>query len=152
MTKRVVAYGLGDRGVCVLLARQVPDPLKSVKKSQAFPEDRCVNLMHLCHQVESADISSFEEDVMPNQLKKMTKVPVTRSRLPMPEKGTDEWIIWAAWADRVTFEEIKQTTGLSEKEVIRFMRQHQTPKTFRRWRQRVTARTTKHRKRFADGR
>ena len=89
---------------------------------------------------------------MPNQLKKMTKVPVTRSRLPMPEKGTDEWIIWAAWADRVTFEEIKQTTGLSEKEVIRFMRQHQAPKTFRRWRKRVTARTTKHRKRFADGR
>ena len=89
---------------------------------------------------------------MPHQSKKASQVPVTRVSRSTPEVGTDDWIIWAAWADRITFEEIRSKTGLSESDVIRFMRRHQSPKTFRRWRKRVNARATKHRKRFIDKR
>ena len=33
-------------------------------------------------------------------------------------------VIGMAWADRISFEEIKKKTGLSEKEVIKFMRKN----------------------------
>jgi len=42
----------------------------------------------------------------------------------MPPKGTDDWIIWAAWADRITFEEIYKITGKKEPDVIRIMRKN----------------------------
>ncbi len=37
--------------------------------------------------------------------------PITRKRNPEPEFGSIDWIIWAAWADRITFEDIKFLTG-----------------------------------------
>ena len=33
--------------------------------------------------------------------------PVTKTSNPEPNLRTKDWIIWAAWADRVTFEEIR---------------------------------------------
>ena len=35
---------------------------------------------------------------------------------------TQDWIVWAAWADRITFEEIEKKTGKTESEVIKIMR------------------------------
>lgn len=55
-------------------------------------------------------------------------------------------IIGMAWADRVTFEEIFQKTGLREADVITLMRQHLKRSSFNRWRKRVSGRITKHRK------
>ena len=74
--------------------------------------------------------------------------PETRTYHPEPDRDDPEWLIWAAWADRVTFEEIESVTGLSERQVIREMRRRLAEKTFRRWRRRVGQRSTKHRKRF----
>ena len=53
-----------------------------------------------------------------------------------------------AWADRISFEEIKKKTGLSEKEVIKIMRKNLKRKSFLLWRKRVRGRITKHRKLF----
>ncbi len=57
-------------------------------------------------------------------------------------------IIGMAWADRVTFEEIYEKTGVTESEVIQLMRQHIKPSSFARWRKRVSGRLTKHRALF----
>lgn len=63
------------------------------------------------------------------------------------DAGTDA-IIRMAWADRCSFEQIRERTGLSESEVIKIMRRELKPGSFRRWRRRVSGRVTKHRKRF----
>ncbi len=55
-------------------------------------------------------------------------------------------VIQLAWADDVSFEEIKERLGLSEPEVIDVMRRHMKPSSFRIWRKRVSGRKTKHRK------
>ena len=34
--------------------------------------------------------------------------PVTRVKNPEPSPGSPDWVIWAAWADRITFEDIKK--------------------------------------------
>ncbi|MFZ8920535.1 MAG: TIGR03643 family protein [bacterium] len=60
-------------------------------------------------------------------------------------KQTDR-IFFLAWQDRITFEEIKKETGLSEAEVIKVMRRSLKPSSFRLWRKRVSGRTTKHQK------
>ena len=39
---------------------------------------------------------------------KKSKVPETRVKNPEPNLKSSDWVIWAAWADRVTFEEIKK--------------------------------------------
>ena len=57
-------------------------------------------------------------------------------------------IIGMAWADRVSFDEIKKKTGLSEKEVIKIMRANLKRKSYLLWRKRVRGRITKHRKLF----
>ncbi len=57
-------------------------------------------------------------------------------------------VIGMAWADRVSFEEIKKKTGLSEKEVIKIMRTNLKRKSYLLWRKRVRGRLTKHRKLF----
>jgi len=57
-------------------------------------------------------------------------------------------IIGMAWADRISFEEIKKKTGLSEKEIIKIMRLNLKRKSFLLWRKRVRGRLTKHRKLF----
>ena len=53
-----------------------------------------------------------------------------------------------AWADRISFEEIKKKTGLSEKEIIKIMRKSLKRKSYLLWRKRVRGRLTKHRKLF----
>ena len=57
-------------------------------------------------------------------------------------------VIGLAWADRISFEEIKKKTGLSEKEVIKIMRTNLKRKSYLLWRKRVRGRSTKHRKLF----
>ncbi len=57
-------------------------------------------------------------------------------------------VIGMAWADRISFEEIKKKTGLSEKEVIKVMRTNLKRKSYLLWRKRVRGRLTKHRKLF----
>ena len=57
-------------------------------------------------------------------------------------------VIGMAWADRISFEEIKKKTGLSEKEVIKIMRSNLKRKSYLLWRKRVRGRLTKHRKLF----
>ena len=53
-----------------------------------------------------------------------------------------------AWADRISFEEIKKKTGLNEKEIIKIMRTNLKRKSYLLWRKRVRGRLTKHRKLF----
>ena len=57
-----------------------------------------------------------------------------------------EAIVQLAWADQISFEEIKSKTGLTEAKVIRLMRTELKRSSFRRWRARVTDRPAKHRK------
>ena len=40
---------------------------------------------------------------------------------PEPSKGTEDWVVWAAWADRITFEEIFEQSGYRESDVIAAM-------------------------------
>lgn len=63
------------------------------------------------------------------------------------DTGTDA-IVRMAWADRCSFEQIRERTGLCESDVIKIMRRELKPGSFRRWRARVSGRVTKHRKRF----
>ncbi len=87
---------------------------------------------------------------MPKRTK--TGGPETHTHHPEPEQNDLEWVIWAAWADRISFEYIYEQVGLTESDVIQLMRKHQKPSTFRRWRRRVADRTTKHRYRFIRNR
>ena len=79
---------------------------------------------------------------------KKSKVPETRVKNPEPNLNSPDWVIWAAWADRVTFEEIKKKTGKSESEVVKIMRRNLKPSSFRLWRQRAKRKSIKHRKKF----
>ena len=56
-----------------------------------------------------------------------------------PEQN--EQIILMAWADTISFETISREFGLTENQVIEFMRTHQTSKNYIRWRKRVESRT-----------
>jgi uncharacterized protein (TIGR03643 family) len=53
-------------------------------------------------------------------------------------------IIEMAWEDRTPFEAIEFQFGLSEKEVIDFMRAEMKASSFRMWRKRTNGRSTKH--------
>ena len=75
--------------------------------------------------------------------------PQTRVKNTEPkEKKSIDWIIWAAWADRITFEEIRENTGKAESEVIKIMRKNLKPSSFRLWRKRVNQKSIKHGKLF----
>ena len=74
--------------------------------------------------------------------------PVTKVKNTEPNLGTKDWVVWAAWADRVTFEEIKEKAGYSENQVIKLMRNTLKPSSFRLWRKRVKSQSIKHRKKF----
>ena len=67
---------------------------------------------------------------------------------PEPNLNSANWVLWAAWADRITFEEIKKKTGKSESEVIKIMRKSLKPSSFKLWRKRAKNQSTKHRKKF----
>ena len=81
-------------------------------------------------------------------MKKKGNQPVTRVKNPEPPIDDPDWIIWAAWADRITFEEIEKKTGKSESDVIKIMRRTLKPSSFRLWRKRVNQKSIKHRKKF----
>lgn len=53
-------------------------------------------------------------------------------------------IIEMAWEDRTPFEAIQHLYGLTEPDVIKFMRSSLKSGSFRLWRARVTGRQTKH--------
>ena len=53
-------------------------------------------------------------------------------------------IIEMAWEDRTPFEAIERQFGLSESQVIRFMRKQLKVRSFKLWRSRVSGRVTKH--------
>ena len=65
-----------------------------------------------------------------------------------PNLKSPDWVIWAAWADRKTFEEIKKKTGKTESDVIKIMRRNLKPSSFRLWRERAKRKSIKHRKKF----
>ena len=48
--------------------------------------------------------------------------PITKVKNPEPNSMSPDWVVWAAWADRITFEEIKKRSGYSESDVIKLMR------------------------------
>ena len=73
---------------------------------------------------------------------------VTKVKNPEPNVNSPDWIIWAAWADRITFEDIKEKTGKSETDVIKFMRKSLKPSSFKLWRKRAKNQSIKHRKKF----
>ena len=52
-----------------------------------------------------------------------------------------EQIILMAWGDTISFETIKREWGLTQNEVVAFMRQYQSPATYARWRERVKGRS-----------
>ena len=74
--------------------------------------------------------------------------PVTRVKNSEPNIKSPDWVIWAAWADRITFEDIKKKTGKSESDVIKIMRKNLKPSSFRLWRKRAKNQSIKHRKKF----
>ena len=55
-------------------------------------------------------------------------------------------VIGMAWSDRISFEEIKKKTNLSEKEVIVIMRKNLKKRSYVLWRKRVRGRISKHRR------
>ena len=82
------------------------------------------------------------------KMKKKGNHPVTKVKNPEPNIDDPDWIIWAAWADRITFEEIEKKTGKPESEVIKIMRKSLKPSSLRLWRKRVNQKSIKHRKIF----
>ena len=74
--------------------------------------------------------------------------PLTKTKNPEPNHASLDWVIWAAWADRITFEDIKKKTGKSESEVIKIMRKTLKPSSFKLWRKRAKTQSIKHRKKF----
>jgi len=61
-------------------------------------------------------------------------------------KSNIDEVIGMAWSDKVSFEEIKKKTGVTEKEVISIMRKNLKKKSYIIWRKRVRGRISKHRK------
>ena len=75
-------------------------------------------------------------------MKKKGHTPITRVKNPEPNVESPDWVIWAAWADRITFEEIEKKTGYKESDVIKIMRRSLKPSSFRLWRKRVNQKFT----------
>ena len=78
--------------------------------------------------------------------------PTTRVKNPEPPLESPEWVIWAAWADRITFEEIQKKTGKTEGEVIKIMRSALKSSSFKLWRRRVHTKSIKNLKKFKENR
>jgi uncharacterized protein (TIGR03643 family) len=66
--------------------------------------------------------------------------------VPRADKGTltTSEIVAMAWDDDTSFDDIKTQSGLLEKEIIKIMRTHMKPSSFRMWRKRVSGRASKH--------
>jgi uncharacterized protein (TIGR03643 family) len=65
--------------------------------------------------------------------------------MPLSDENESR-IIEMAWEDRTPFEAINQQFGLTEPEVIKFMRARLKTSSFKLWRSRVSGRPTKHTK------
>ena len=74
--------------------------------------------------------------------------PQTKVKNLEPNQKSPDWVIWAAWADRITFEDINKISGKTENEVIKIMRKSLKPSSFRLWRKRAKNQSIKHRKKF----
>ena len=61
----------------------------------------------------------------------------------LSERAVDR-IIEMAWEDRTPFDAIEAQFGVPESEVIVLMRRTMKPSSWRRWRERVQGRSTKH--------
>ena len=85
-------------------------------------------------------------------MSKKSNFPETKVKNTELSTKNPDWIIWAAWADRITFEEIFEKTGKTEAEVIKFMRKSLKPSSFKLWRKRVAEKSIKHRKLFYQSR
>jgi uncharacterized protein (TIGR03643 family) len=76
--------------------------------------------------------------------------------MPLPTLSPEECdrLIGMAWEDRTPFDAIEAQFGLKENDVRAVMRRHLKPGSFRRWRERVKGRSTKHaaRRNFGTGR
>ena len=81
-------------------------------------------------------------------MKKKKLRPVTKVKNLEPKLGSPNWVIWAAWADRITFEEIREKSNFTEAQVIKLMRKELKPSSFRLWRKRVKHKSIKHRRKF----
>ena len=79
---------------------------------------------------------------------KKSNRPETKVKNKEPNISDPDWIVWAAWADRITFEDIEKKTGKTESQVIKIMRRSIKPSSFRLWRKRVYQKSIKHRKKF----
>ncbi|MBT3696440.1 MAG: TIGR03643 family protein [Gammaproteobacteria bacterium] len=71
----------------------------------------------------------------------MLKAPKTETEL---SEGEISRIIEMAWEDRTPFEAIEAQFQVPEDKVIKIMRGNITARSFKRWRERVTGRKTKH--------
>jgi len=80
-------------------------------------------------------------------MKKKVMLP-TKVKNPEPNAESPEWVIWAAWTNRITFKEIEKKTGKTESEVIKIMRRSVKPVSLRLWRKKVNQKSIKHRKKF----
>lgn len=79
--------------------------------------------------------------------------PKTRIKQPEPKDSNSiDWIIWAAWSDRITFEEIYEKTKKREADVIKILRKNIKTSSFILWRKRVKEKSIKHRKKFSYSR
>ena len=67
-------------------------------------------------------------------MKKKKLRPATKVKNLEPKMGSPNWVIWAAWADRITFEEIREKSNFTEAQVIKLMRKELKPSSFRLWR------------------
>ena len=65
-------------------------------------------------------------------------------QLPTFSESELSRIIEMAWEDRTPFDAISASFGVSEQQVIKLMRTHMKPGSFRLWRKRVNNRSTKH--------
>jgi uncharacterized protein (TIGR03643 family) len=65
------------------------------------------------------------------------------SNKPVADDDVDR-IIEMAWEDRTPFEAIQSQFKLNEEGVIKLMRRHLKPSSFKLWRRRVSGRSTKH--------
>lgn len=57
-------------------------------------------------------------------------------------------VISMAWVDDISFDKIKNVSGLSEGAVIKIMRSNLKPGSFKLWRKRVSGRKSKHEKKI----
>jgi len=65
---------------------------------------------------------------------------------PVYSDGFISEVISLAWADEVSFDQIKLRLGLAEADVIKLMRGNLKAASFKVWRARVSGRKTKHSK------